>query len=320
MNNLQISLTDVVIFVATAGLSWWILNLYGIIGGNKAAKKAASDKKQMDAMLRKRKRATWLLGQFEHFATKVGGGISLGTKKKYDFYIIRRDMQIKVLSRLWKPIELVGLFRMIGFMGVLLCALGLSQMQFNILWLCFGFVFIPKIWEASQEHKLIEEDAELEQDFPDLYLLLNPKLQMGANARIANTLQDYLVSLDITYAKTEHIAIKKFVRLLRNNIELLGDEVLALTKVRELYKSAIVINFCNIAIQALNGVDNREKLVAFEQELTRRKMDEMRVRAQKLVAKGEKAIYAVWLILAEFVLLSLWSRIGGSIDGLFNLM
>lgn len=317
--DLGISFWDVVVFVATAGLSWWILNLYGILGGNKAARKASSDKKAMDALLRKRKRASWILGQFESFANRVGGGISISTKKKYDFYIIRRDMQIKVLNRLWKPIELVGLFRMVGFMGVLLCALGISQMEFNVLWLCVGFVFIPKAWEMSQERKLIAEDAELEQDFPDLYLLLNPKLQTGANARIANTLSDYLVSLDNVYAKTEHIAIKKFVRLLRNNIELLGDEVLALTKVRELYKSAIIINFCNVAIQALNGVDNKEKLIAFEQELTRRKMDEMRLRARKLVAKGEKALMAIWIILFEFVGLSLWSRIGGSIDGLFNL-
>ena len=310
---MNISLTDVIIFVATAGLSWWILNLYGILGGNKAAKKATSDKKQMESLLRKRKRATWLLGQFESFANRVGGGISIAKKKKYDFYIIRRDMQVKVLNRLWKPIELVGLFRMIGFMGVLLCALGVSQMKFNILWLCILFLFVPKLWEYKQERYLIEEDAELELDFPDLYLLLNPKLQQGANARIAVTLEEYLASLNVTYAKSEHNAIKKFVRLLRNNIELLGDEVLALTKVRELYKSAIVI-------QALNGVENKEKLVAFEQELTRKKMDEMRVRAQKLVAKGEKSLVAVWLILFEFVALSIWSRLGGSLDALFNLV
>lgn len=316
----NITMADIVIYLTTAGLIFWVLKLYGVIGGNKSVKKATYDKKQMDALQRKRKIALWTMDQFESFANKVGNGISISKKKKYEFYITRLDMRISVLNRLWKPIELVGVFRMVGFFGVILFALGVSQMEFNALWFSILFLLIPRAFEMSSEKKLIEEDKELEEDFPDLYLLLNPKLQQGANARIANTLAEYLMSLEMMYASTEHIPIKKFVRLLRNNIELQADEVLALTKVRSLYKSATVINFCNIAIQALNGIDNREKLVAFEQELTRQKMESMRKRAHALVVHGQKALIAVYIILAEFVLLSLWSRIGGSVDGLFNLM
>ena len=317
---MKIDVFDVTIMVATLLLGWRILTWYGVFGGNKASKKAVEDKRTLQKIQRSRRRVSWLMMQFESFAMKVGGGISTSVSDKYSYYITRREMMVKTLGRQWKPIELVGLFRMLGFMGVLIATVGISRFSFNPLWFFLLLLFVPKLWEFSCERKLVEEDAELEQDFPDLYLLLNPKLQLGANARIANVLSEYLMSLDHAYAPTEHLAIKKFVKLLRNNIELLSDEVLALQYVRRMYKSAVVINFCNIAIQAMNGIDNKEKLIAFEQELTRQKMDMMRMRARKLVEKGEKAVLAVYIILAEFVLLSFWSRLGGSLDMLFNLM
>ena len=317
---MNIPMKDAIIFFLMILLSWRILTWYGVFGGNKAAKKAVEDKRNLQSIQKKRRMVISVLGFFENFANKVGGGISAVKETKYIFYITRKEMMVKTLGRLWKPIEILGIFRFLSFIGILITALGISRFSFNPMW--FGFItcFIPFAWESSCESSLVAEDAELEQDFPDLYLLLNPKLQMGANARIANVLTDYMQSLDNLYAPTEHLAIKKFVRMLRNQIELHSDEVLALQKVRPMYKSATVINFCNIAIQAMNGVDNKEKLIAFEQELTRQKMDAMRIRARKLVEKGEKAIMLVYIILFEFVALSIFSRLGGSLDTLFNLV
>ena len=309
----------IVILIILLFLSWWILNIYGIVGGNKAAKKAATDKRALQALQKKRRRISWVLKQFELFATRVGGGISETTRVKYDLIITRREMTVKTLNRLWKPIELVGLFRLLAVIGVTATAIGVAQLSFNILWLFAALLFIPRIFVATAERRMIDEDYELEQDFPDLYLLLNPKLQMGANARIAPVLTEYIASMDRTYTEREHIAIRRFVRLLRNYIEMYSDEVLALEKLRMLYSSAMVVNFCNIAIQAMNGVDNREKLIAFEQELTRQKMDAMRVRAQQLVRRGQRATMVIYIILFEFVILSWVSRLGGNLDVMFNL-
>ena len=309
----------IIILIIALFLGWWILNLYGIVGGSKAAKKAATDKKALQTLQKKRRRVIWVLNQFEVFANRVGGGITETKRVRYELIITRREMTVKTLNRLWKPIELVGLFRFLAVIGVVLTAIGIAQLSFNFLWFFAILLFIPRIFVNISERKMIDEDFELEQDFPDLYLLLNPKLQMGANARIAPVLTEYIASMDRTYTESEHIAIRRFVRLLRNYIEMYSDEVLALEKLRMLYSSAMVVNFCNIAIQAMNGVDNREKLIAYEQELTRQKMEAMRVRAQKLVQRGQKATMVIYIILFEFVILSWVSRLGGNLDSLFNL-
>ena len=311
---------DVLVFLIAAGLSWWILSFFGVFNGNKAARKAAADRDAMKSIQRKRRITNWCLGFFENFAMKLGGGISESAAIKYDYIIQRREMYIKILGRQWKPIELVGIFRFLGFVGCIITAIGITRFTINIAWLGFMLCFVDKVWLSMQEMILTDEDKELEHDFPSLYLLLNPKLQMGSNARIATVLSDYMQTLELTYAPTEHLAIKRFVRLLRNHIELYSDEVLALMKVRSLYKAAVVINFCNLAIQAMNGVDNKEKLISFEEELTRQQLDYMRGVQEARIEKANKVLYALYIILGEFVVLSWVSRMGGNFDALFHLI
>ena len=318
---MQIQFTDIIVWIAVLAVVWFILTSRGIFSGNKAAKKAVEDKKAAKAQARNRRWMSFVMGMLERFATKVGNGITDTQRTKYDYYIVRLEMNVPFLNRHWKPIEIAGFNRLMTFIGVILFALGVTRFTFNPLW--FGAILIPfgKFRELFWEQKVLEEDKEIEQDFHDLYLILCPKLKMGANARIAPTLSEYMQTLEHLHAPTEHLAIKKFVRLLRSTIELYPDEVLALTKIRDYYKAASVVNFCNIAIQAMNGIDNYEKLVAFEQELTRRKLDDMRKRATKLVEKAQKATFLMYVILAEFVILTLYSRIApsmGSMGSLFG--
>lgn len=311
--------TDIILLLVTAALAWWILVAYGVIGGNKAAKKAVEDKKAAQSLLRKRKIMTWIVGNFERFGMQLGGGLKESVRTKYDFYITRLEKKVPWLNRNWKPIELVGCFRMIGFVGILIMCIGMSSLTFNVWW-AFGILaFTNKLFEFACDNKIRSEDHELEDDFPDLFLILNPKLKMGANARIAPVLNEYLVTMERTYAKTEHLAIRKFVRQLRSTIEMYPDETLALTKIRIYYRTPVIVNFCNVAIQAMSGIDNEEKLIAFEQELTRRKMDLMRKRAAKLVARAQRATYLMYIILFEFVILTFWSRLGGNLDAMMGL-
>lgn len=310
--------TDIVVFLVTAGISWWLLVSYGVIGGNKAAKKAAEDSKSAKSLAKKRRIMTSVMTFFTWFGEKLGG-LSDSRKSKYDFYITRLEKRVPWLNRPWKPIELVGMFRVIGFVGILLFCIGVSSFKFSILWCFILLAFIGRAFEFVCESNIRSEDHELEDDFPDLFLILNPKLKMGANARIAPVLNEYLVTMERTYAKTEHLVIRKFVRQLRSTIEMYPDETLALTKIRFYYKSPSIVNFCNVAIQAMSGINNEEKLIAFEQELTRRKMDMMRKRAAKLVAKAQKATYLMYVILFEFVILTFWSRLGGNLDAMAGL-
>lgn len=311
---MSITFTDICIWIAVLALVWFILVSRGIFSGNKAAKKAVEDKKAAVRTARNRKYMSMFMGMLETFGLRVGNGIKEGQRVKYDYYIVRLNMNVPCLNRHWKPIEIVGLNRLIAFLGTIIFALGVTRLTLNPAWAGAIFIFFGKFRELFWEQAILAEDKEIEQDFPDLYLILCPKLKMGANARIAPTLSEYMQTLEHTHSPTEHLAIKKFVRLLRSTIEIYPDEVLALTKIREYYKAASVVNFCNIAIQAMNGIDNKEKLVAFEQELTRRKMDEMRKRAAKLVERAQRATFLMYVILAEFVVLTLWSRIGGNLD------
>lgn len=314
---LNIRFEDVLILLATGILAAFILIKTGVFGGDRAARKAVADKKRMESQQKNRNFGYWLLGQFEAFANNVGGGISSTMQYKYDFYIVRLDMKAPFVDRPWKPIEIVGLHRMIALLGVVLTGIGISSLSFNPLWFAILLCFVSRIREMIWESRVLAEDTELEEDFPDLFLILNPKLKMGANARIATTLDEYNVTLDRLYTQGEHMAIRKFVRLLRNLIETYSTEVDAIAKVRTYYKAASVVNFCNVAIQAMNGVDNKEKLIAFEQELTNKKLALMRKRAEKLVEKAQKATYLMYVILAEFVIITLYTRMGGNLDALF---
>jgi hypothetical protein len=42
-------------------------------------------------------------------------------------------------------------------------------------------------------------------------------------------------------------------------------------KLREKYHSPVIVNFCNVATQSLQGIDNLDSLLTLKMELTRRK-------------------------------------------------
>ena len=96
----------------------------------------------------------------------------------------------------------------------------------------------------------------------------------------------------------------------RKNIEIYGDDSMAVNEMRKTYKSAMLVNFFNLAIQALRGVDNKDKLLAFKMELSQQKLEQMTKKANELVAKGQKAIMLIFVILAQFVVLSWVAKAG----------
>ena len=107
---------------------------------------------------------------------------------------------------------------------------------------------------------------------------------------------------------------------LRNNIELYGDDSIAVSHLRQKYSSVMVVNFCNLATQALRGVDNRDKLLGFKLELQTLQNQYMEERADKMVRQGQRAIFAIYIILAQFVLISWYAKFAGSTGdaGLFG--
>ena len=134
----------------------------------------------------------------------------------------------------------------------------------------------------------------------------------GTEVRLGPTLQTYLQTLEAIDTTEETEAIKQFVQDLYYNIEVYGADSKAVAMIREKYHSATVINFCNLAIQSLNGVDNKDKLIAFKIELTQKDLMLMTERANKAVEKGSRAIVSIYFILFQFVVLSWAAKLGSN--------
>ena len=233
--------------------------------------------------------------------------------ERYKFFINRLGITLPYIDRNLRPKEVMGFFKLVKFACCFL-ALFLTALTANRIFiaLIFGF-FINVVFESAMEMKIMEEDKEIEESFPDLYLLLYSRLVRGTNSRLAPVLDDYIKSLDAIDGEESHPAIRKLVLTLRKNIELYGDDSLAIQNMREIYKSAMVVNFFNLAVQSLRGVDNRDKLLAFKMELSQKKLNMMTEKAEKMVLKGQRAILLIYIILAEFVVLSWVAKAGISL-------
>lgn len=236
---------------------------------------------------------------------------------RYKYNIMRSRQNFKLLGRAIKPMELIGLFKVVKFIGLFCTILSLTLTKNPFSFIFTIGVFIEPIYLFFIEGNIVAEDKEIEEDFPDLFLLLYSRLLKGAQVRLAPTLDEYLKSIDVVHGEESHKAIRYFVQDLRNNIEIYGDDSMALHKMREYYKSAMLVNFFNLAIQSLRGVNNSDKLLGFKMELTQKRLEAMTEKAKKLVLKGQRAIWAIMIILFQFVILS-WAAKAG-LSNLTNL-
>lgn len=247
--------------------------------------------------------------------------ISPSSKKieDYQYKINRIRLRIHLLSRNIKAIELIGLFKLLKYIGVVVGTLGLF-LTGNIIFLVFYIlVTIEFFFIMFVDAVIMSSDREIEEDFPDLYILLYSRLIKGSSVRLLPTLDDYLRSIDTVHGENSHKEIRNFVRDIKSNIDIYGDDSMAIHKMRDMYKSAMLVNFFNLAIQSLRNVNNSEKLLAFKIELNQRKLAIKEKKAEKLVEKGQIAIWAVYIILFEFVILSWASKTNlGSFSQLFG--
>lgn len=314
-----IALNDMIVYAVLIFVAYYVLTVYNVIGASKGSSKARDSKRIIKKSQSAQKFARMYLGQFEGFANSTGG-INQRDQMDYAFIISRMRVRNKHLNRDLSPIELHGMLKLIGFIG-----LGVGLVLF---WLTKNIVLavpilgvaLPTIYKFVMNERIRAEDLQLEKDFPDLYLLLFSRLNKVPAARLSPILDDFIKSLEVTSGDSEKIVIKKFAGDFRNLIEVYADDGLAIGKLREKYRTATIINFANLAIQALSGVDNRDKLAAFKAELAAKKMKEMEENAAKLIARGSKVIWLVFIVLAEFVLISWASKFGGSLGALGSMI
>lgn len=306
----SVMIRDMLVYGALVILVLYVTKQYNIWGIKKGtnktkveARKSKSDAKKRELTIRVLKTAEWV---GENFGIKP----SEIQRTKYKYNIMRSRKVIHIVERPISAIELIGVFKAVKFVTAFLGVLLYATTKNPIFLVFLLGVVIDVLYKWNIEGQIMQEDKEIEEEFPDLYLLIYSRLLKGAHVRLAPTLDEYLRSLDTIHGERSHKAIKYFVQDLRNNIEIYGDDSMAIHKMREVYKSAMLVNFFNLAIQALRGVDNRDKLLAFKIELSQKRLEAMTKRAQKLVEKGQRAVFAIFIILAQFVLLSWIAKAG----------
>lgn len=259
------------------------------------------------------KRRNFLLKTLK-FCDKIGRTFgfepSIAIVEKTQFRIERCHISLPYIERNITAMELIGFFKIIKFISAFIAILGYILLDNPMILLLFILLFIDKAFDMIADVKISEEDDLIERDFPDLYMLLYSRLIRGTQVRLAPTLDEYIKSLDAIEGENSNKAMRSFVTELRKNIEIYGDDSMAVHKMRDMYRSAMLVNFFNLAIQSLRGVDNRDKLLAFRIELSQKKLDYMTAKAQKMVEKGQRAVMLIFIILGEFIVLS-WAAKAG---------
>ena len=178
---------------------------------------------------------------------------------------------------------------------------------FLFRFMTYGFVYNTKIQE---------EDTIIDNYFIELYLLLYSKLRQGSRARLQGTVENYIDSIQQASSTDVTKVMLKLAKYLLNLLSLYEDHV-AVPKLKEIYHSATIINFCNVASQSLNGIDNYDNLLTFKMQLVERKTEVMRERSKQLVRKGERSIYCIYIILFIFIIAGWYSKLPTGMGGFF---
>lgn len=300
-------MSTVVIIVATAYICFYVLRNFGLFEINMSSTNVSEVIKKE----RKSKKARRNEARYLSLCTDVANmfrGVFLGPSQKQDlvYYIQRLNLETKTLGRRYTPEEIVGK-HLVPFLLSILC---LPLAFFNIWFIAIpvvGFIYLAG-YKATYAQKIQTEDLIIDDYFIDLYLLLFSKLRQGSRARLQGTLENYIDTLEGQSMTVEVQTMLNFARYFLNLLALYEDHK-AVPKIRECYKSATIINFCNIASQALQGIDNFDNLITFKMQLTERKTNMMRKRQQALLRKGERSIYLIWVILFIFIAVGWYSKL-----------
>lgn len=298
----------VILGVCTLFIAYMILKYFGVMEvfgvnidrSSEVIKKEKSDNK-------KREREKTRLEIYTQ-VTNMFRGILLPPAKEadYKYYLGRLKYKSNVLNRSITPEEFVGKKFLILCLGVIILPLGI----FFKLAYVFGAVLILYFFlkPVFMQRKIRDEDEIIDLYFIDLYLLLYSKLRQGSKARLSSVVESYVDTLHTSNNAEMKRVMLGLAEFLLNNLSMYPDHE-AVPLLRERYKSATIVNFCNVASQALQGIDNADTLLTFKMALVEKKAQAMRKTAQKLRIKGERSIYLIYVLLFIFIGMSWASKI-----------
>lgn len=296
-----------IVIAATAFIVYSILMLYGVFEFVERPKKTAEEIQSKRKYNKKRRYESAVLNVFSNTVVLFRGILMSDLcYENHLYYIQRLDMRTKTLGRLLTPEEVRGSRAFPLLLSFIVIPLAVFRPIVMVVPFAFFLNFCS--YQTVFKMRIADEDEVIENYFIDLYLLLYSKLRQGSRARLQGTVENYIATLESSRNTVESQVMLKFSKYFLNLLALYEDHV-AVPHLRDNYHSATVINFCNVATQALNGVDNFDNLLTFKMQLTERKTRLMRERQKVILRKGERSIYAIWIILFIFVVVGWYSKL-----------
>ena len=296
-----------IIVLCTTYTVFQILRMFGLFEFNRKPQKVVNVIEDARKSKAKRQREQKLLNLYSTF-TNMFRGILLTKycEERHKFYIDRLDLKTKYLGRKYTPEEYRGKKALPMVLSLLVIPLGV----FNTWFLLIPIVTVVRFvtYQTILKQKILDEDTVIDNNFIDLYLLMFSTLRQGSRARLQGILENYIDTLEFQSKSNETEIMLKFSRYFLNLLALYEDHQ-AVPLLRNSYKSATIINFCNIASQSLQGIDNFDNLITFKMQLIERKTVVMRKKADALVRNGERSIFAIWVILFIFVIVGWYSKL-----------
>ena len=296
-----------VVILATVFAVYNILRLFGLFEFSKQNKVIISTIEEERKRNKKRKAEVKKLSFYSQVANTFSGLVmSESVKASHEYYIQRLDLRSNILNRQYTVEEIRGKKFAPVVLGVILIPMGIF---YPVVFLVLIAALINWFsYQSIYSQRIRDEDAIIDDWFIDLYLLMYSQLKMGSRARLTNVVESYINTTETQSDTAVKEAMLKLSKYLLNLLSLYEDHV-AIPKLKDIYRSATIINFCNVAGQALNGIDNADNLLTFKMSLTERKMVMMRKRSDKMIARGERSIYLIYIILFIFIAVGWYSKL-----------
>lgn len=297
----------IIVILLTIFVTYQILLHFGVFEVSTQQKKVVSEIEDTRKLNKKRQRVLAFLKLCSGL-TQVFRGILLtaDSYEKHKYYIERLDIRSDILNRQLTPEELRGKHALPLFISLFFIPASIF-VPFCIFVPAVFFVYFLG-YQTVYKLRIQDEDEIIDNYFIDLYLLLYSKLRQGSRARLQGTVEQYIDTLEGQSDTDVKEVMLKFAKYMLNLLSLYEDHV-AIPMLRDIYHSATIINFCNVASQALQGIDNFDNLLTFKMQLVERKTNLMRKRQQEILRSGERSIYAIWIILFIFIAVGWYSKL-----------
>lgn len=297
----------IVIVLLTVFAVYEILRSFGVFEFNLNPTKVTSSVQSERRSAKKIKQEKQKLDFYAGVTNTFRGLVMTPTiYENHEYYIQRLELRSKVLNRFYTPEEYRGKFAFFVLVSLFFIPLGVFFPPAFIVPAVALLVYFT--YPAGLKQQIQDEDIIIDNNFLNLYLLMYSKLKMGSRARLQGVVESYIDTMQNESDEKTKTTMVKLARFMLNNLSQYEDHV-AIPKLRERYNSATIINFCNVAGQALQGVDNADNLLTFKMQLVERKTSAMEKRSEKIFAQGQKSIYLIWVILFFFVACGWYSKI-----------